>query len=593
MLVSTTNLALANVLLQGFYWDVPSKPAGTSNVAYYDHLARQANAIRKAGFTAVWLPPVLKSAAGGYSVGYDPFDDYDLGSKFQRGTLPTRYGTRDQLQRMCAMMRSNGLELYADLVQNHRNGDPGDYQFSYLNAFGVNGLGRFGKSYYDFHPNVPQDPNVPETPEIGFGRDLAHVNGPGGWIGNQLIAAGDWKTKALDLQGYRLDFVKGISTDWLGQFLNSQSMSGKFAVGEFYDYDLWKVQNWIASLGRRSSAFDFPLRGLLKQMCDYPTSFQMSWLDHAGLAGVDPLKAVTFVENHDTDKEPSDKIYNNKLLAYAYILTSEGYPTVFYRDWSRDPGCYGNGLQERINNLIWIHEKLASGTTQERWKNDKVFVYERQGGSKLLVGLNNNVDPGNITTGWNYVITCQTGFGPNVQLRDYTGHRPDVWTDANGQVTLDLPPAIGGRGYVAYAPVNAATGGFSAPLASTTQEYAGAADLDIRPATAAPVVVAKPYVMQGSRPTVSLYWNGTNFTSVSELIVEVRDPNQLVVATWSYKRTTVQGQPQFWTASKSGHYTITIRSKNAPPSNSAPNYWMKVNYRTPQSFPVGTIPAIP
>ena len=29
--------------------------------------------------------------------------------------------------------------------------------------------------------------------------------------------------------------------------------------------------------------------------------FDMSLLDHAGLAGVDPLHAVTFVENHDTD----------------------------------------------------------------------------------------------------------------------------------------------------------------------------------------------------------------------------------------------------------------------------------------------------
>jgi alpha-amylase len=36
-----------------------------------------------------------------------------------------------------------------------------------------------------------------------------------------------------------------------------------------------------------------------------------------------PYKAVTFVTNHDTDE-----IYN-KQLAYAYILTHEGYPTLF------------------------------------------------------------------------------------------------------------------------------------------------------------------------------------------------------------------------------------------------------------------------
>ena len=85
--------AEAGVMLQGFYWDVPSPAAGTSAAPWWwDRLAAQANEIGKAGFTAVWAPPVLKGAAGGFSVGYDPYDDYDIGSKNQQGTLPTRYG---------------------------------------------------------------------------------------------------------------------------------------------------------------------------------------------------------------------------------------------------------------------------------------------------------------------------------------------------------------------------------------------------------------------------------------------------------------------------------------------------------------------
>jgi alpha-amylase len=58
-----------------------------------------------------------------------------------------------------------------------------------------------------------------------------------------------------------------------------------------------------------------------------------------------PYKAVTFVTNHDTDE-----IYN-KQLAYAYILTHEGYPTLFYKD-------YEEWLdKEKMNNLIWIHNQ--------------------------------------------------------------------------------------------------------------------------------------------------------------------------------------------------------------------------------------------
>ena len=49
------------------------------------------------------------------------------------------------------------------------------------------------------------------------------------------IWAADWLTRALDIQGYRLDDVKGLSTDFLFPFLTSKSMAGKFAFGEYFD----------------------------------------------------------------------------------------------------------------------------------------------------------------------------------------------------------------------------------------------------------------------------------------------------------------------------------------------------------------------
>ena len=79
------------VLLQAFYKranrGVPCPLDGDHGAPFWwDHLAAQAQPLRRAGFTAVWLPPPLKGASGVASVGYDPFDDYDLGSKNQRAT---------------------------------------------------------------------------------------------------------------------------------------------------------------------------------------------------------------------------------------------------------------------------------------------------------------------------------------------------------------------------------------------------------------------------------------------------------------------------------------------------------------------------
>ena len=41
-----------------------------------------------AGFTAFWLPPACK-AANGDSMGYDPYDFYDLGNIDQKGSVKT------------------------------------------------------------------------------------------------------------------------------------------------------------------------------------------------------------------------------------------------------------------------------------------------------------------------------------------------------------------------------------------------------------------------------------------------------------------------------------------------------------------------
>ena len=171
--------------------------------------ARQAHAIRQAGFTAVWLPPVWKGASGIQSVGYDPFDDYDLGSKDQRGTIPTRYGTREQLARCLAMPRANDLDVYVDLVEHHRGGGTGHEgkTFRCVDAEGRPGGGRFPKDATCFHgPDIPQDPHVFEDQSFGSGLAPIHDTPPG-YVFGGLLASADWLTQALDIQGFRLDFV--------------------------------------------------------------------------------------------------------------------------------------------------------------------------------------------------------------------------------------------------------------------------------------------------------------------------------------------------------------------------------------------------
>ena len=361
------------VLLQGFFKlqdgrALPSPADGDPAILWWwDHLAAQARALSVAGFTAVWIPPVLKTAsgAGPGADGYGPFDDYDIGSRNQKGSTPTRYGVREQLQRCVAILRANGLDVYLDMVEHQRVGDVTPFVFRYPGANGTPDAGRFPKSPSNFVPQVPRDPNLGGSvaDDFPFGRELAPINArPPRYVFDNLIAAGDWLTRALDAQGYRDDDVKGLSTDFLPPFLSSKAMAGKFAVAEFFDGNPALVNRWVFNpngMNGCASAFDFPLKFMLNSMCNNPGRFNMAELDHAGLAGISPFNAVTFVENHDTDLNGEQRIVTNKMLAYAYILTSEGYPSVFYKDYSTDPDCFG--LQPLIDNLIWIYEVAGFG----------------------------------------------------------------------------------------------------------------------------------------------------------------------------------------------------------------------------------------
>jgi alpha-amylase len=571
------------VLLQGFYFGpgrvsgVPSPLDGDASVPFWwDHLAAQAQTFAKAGFTAVWLPPPLKGASGSFSSGYDLFDDYDLGAKAQKGTTPTRYGTRERLQRCAAMMRANGINIYVDLVENQRDGDDGHFNFKYLDASGVSDGGRFAKGPGDFHPHVPMDPGV-FSDQFQFGRDLAPINGtPRDHCSNGLLDAADWLTRALDLQGYRLDNAKGVSTVFVQRLLGHGAMANKFALAEFADGNIQLIQDWANAVQHRSAAIDFPLHFVLKNMCNDPGSFDMSTLDHAGLAGLDPLGAVTFVENHDTDRGGiGGPIVRNKILAYAYILTSEGYPAVFYRDYSTDPSCFG--LKAQIDPLIRIHEQLAEGPTQQRWKDGGVFAFERMGGGHLLVGLNKDANTSRS-------ITVQTGFPPHTQLHELTGHGVTVSTQGNSQVNIVIPRNDNGKGYVCYARPSALKP-VSIVSRVTTQAYEGAADLDIKPAVENErVQVCRVFAEADTHLHVRLSFDATDWTPVTSIQLDVESPHGDKLASKKFSRAgSADSSIDLKTQSK-GFHSIFLVSTDTPARNKAPGYKVAVSYTAPQTL---------
>ena len=101
------------VILQGFEWDLPA------DSQHWNKLKEMSKEIKEYGFTAIWLPPAYKGTAGSEDVGYGVYDYYDLGEFDQKGSVPTKYGTKDEYLEAIKALQEQGVEVYADIVFNH------------------------------------------------------------------------------------------------------------------------------------------------------------------------------------------------------------------------------------------------------------------------------------------------------------------------------------------------------------------------------------------------------------------------------------------------------------------------------------------
>ena len=142
------------VILQAFYWDCPK--AEIREHQWWAFIKSKLPSIAQAGFTALWLPPANK-AAGWKSMGYDPYDYYDLGDFDQKGGVPTWFGSKAELLDLIESAHAQGLQVYADLVFNHNSGadtqepNPIDGQSRWTKFAPKSD--KFPRDWRCFHPN--------------------------------------------------------------------------------------------------------------------------------------------------------------------------------------------------------------------------------------------------------------------------------------------------------------------------------------------------------------------------------------------------------------------------------------------------------
>lgn len=462
---------LNETLMQYFEWYLPS------DTKFWNKIANEARNISDIGITGVWLPPAYKGSSGKNDTGYGVYDLYDLGEFNQKGSIPTKYGTKEEYLNAIKVLKGNNVKVLADIVLNHKMGadeledviaiedsfndrntdisEPvtikawtkfnfdercnkySDFKWNWTHFHGVdwdenqkrNGIFKF----YGKHWDIDVDKENGNFDYL-MGADIDLNNSE---VVEELKKWGKWYLETTNIDGFRLDAVKHIKAsfykEWI-KYLRDNTEKELFSVGEYWSNNVEALKNYISETGSEIALFDVPLHYNLFEASNSNGNYDMRNIFNNTLVKENPDLAITFVDNHDT--QPSQALCSFvqdwfKPLAYALILLrKQGTPCVFYGDYYGIPHDNVDGKKDIIEKLLKARKYFAYGVQNDYFDNENIIGWTFEGDydypdSGMAVIMSDNCGGSKIMNVGHKLA--------NTVLYDCTGNvQEDVYVDNEG-----------------------------------------------------------------------------------------------------------------------------------------------------------------
>lgn len=375
----------SGVMQQGFSWD-------SYNESQWKVLEKQADEL-KGYIDLVWLPQSGKCMEATQVMGYMPYYYFNQNSSF---------GSEAELRSLITKFKAAGIGAIADVVINHRNTD-GWFTFPAETYKGVT----YQMQSTDICKNddggttatqaatngVSLSQNNDEGTDFGGCRDIDHKSEN---VQKVIKAYLKYLKDDLGYTGFRYDMVKGFDGNHVADYNDATGV--EYSVGEYWDGND-KIESWINRTNKKSAAFDFQFRYNVRDAVNGAANGKVTTSsDWSKLNSNDNLMhdanyrryAVTFVENHDTQKrsesEQNDPLRKDTIAANAYMLAMPGTPCIFQPHW--------NAYKSEIKEMI-AARKYAGITNMSNYANKQskktLYVNEVTGTKhKLLVAVGND-----------------------------------------------------------------------------------------------------------------------------------------------------------------------------------------------------------
>lgn len=390
----------SGVMLQGFSWD-------SYNESQWKVLEKQADEL-KGYIDLVWLPQSGKCLETTQVMGYMPYYYFNQNSSF---------GSEAELRSLITKFKAAGIGAIADVVINHRNTE-GWYNFPAETYKGVT----YQMQSTDICKNddggttatqaatdgVSLSQNIDEGTDFGGCRDIDHKSEN---VQKVIKAYLKYLKDDLGYTGFRYDMVKGFDGSHVADYNDATGV--EYSVGEYWDGND-KIESWINRTNKKSAAFDFQFRYNVRDAVNGAASGKVTTSsDWSKLNSNDNLMhdanyrryAVTFVENHDTQKrsesEQNDPLRKDTIAANAYMLAMPGTPCIFQPHW--------NAYKSEIKEMI-AARKYAGITNMSNYANKqskKTLYVNKVTGTKhkLLVAVGNDADKYAGETGYTKILS--------------------------------------------------------------------------------------------------------------------------------------------------------------------------------------------
>lgn len=464
-------MATNKTMMQFFEWYYPD------NCTLWHRAKREAQNLRSIGVNMVWLPPAYKGSAGIHDVGYGVYDLYDLGEFNQKGTVPTKYGLKDQYIDAIDALHKNDIKVIADVVFNQKMGadepekvianevymhdrnlvvsEP--YEISAWTKFNFNGrnniYSEFKWNWTHFHGVDWDDINKKNAIFKFYGKhwdkDVDSENGNFDYlmgadvdlnnvdVVEELQRWGLWYTKFCNLDGFRLDAIKHIRESFFINWVEKMQEGTEkdlFFVGEYWNGDVNVLKRYIENNKYKMTLFDVPLHYNLYNASNSNGYYDMRRIFDGTLVQQMPENAVTFVDNHDTQRGQALQSQVQdwfKPLAYALILLrAAGIPCVFFGDYYGIAGNPEMVMRMKLNPIMMARKLYAYGNQKDYFDDEHIIGWVREGDkehkdSGLVVVMSDNAG------GAKYM-----NVGPNLAncvFIDITGNMKEkVYVDKDG-----------------------------------------------------------------------------------------------------------------------------------------------------------------